>query len=129
MPKVGDKEFSYDAEGLAQAEAVAEQTGEPIIRTDSANELPTYDAGGRVQNIQGYGEGGKVEKAEHPFTKRYRESKEKDIKRAAKGIVSGKYKNMDITNIVRDVASKKESTKRMDKAAKEADKRYKKKNK
>tara|TARA_R100000808_G_scaffold17746_1_gene39119 strand:- start:2609 stop:2995 length:387 start_codon:yes stop_codon:yes gene_type:complete len=65
MPKVGDKEYTYDAEGQAAAKKESMKTGEPVIQT--------YDAGGRVKKIQGittdaaspqymsgYAEGGKV---------------------------------------------------------------------
>ena len=48
MPKVGDKSFPYTPEGMAQAETEAEITGEEVI--------PTYDAGGRTERIQGYGD-------------------------------------------------------------------------
>jgi hypothetical protein len=48
MPKVGDKSFPYTQEGMAQAETEAEITGEEVI--------PTYDAGGRTERIQGYGD-------------------------------------------------------------------------
>ena len=83
MPKVGDKQFTYDEEGLRAAEIAAELTGEPIIDTESQEEvpvkeapvvpeelaktqgepvIPSYDAGGRVKRIMGYGDGGKVTK-------------------------------------------------------------------
>ena len=48
MPKVGDKSFPYTPKGMAQAETEAEITGEEVI--------PTYDAGGRTERIQGYGD-------------------------------------------------------------------------
>jgi hypothetical protein len=54
MPTIGNKEFAYTPEGIAQAEAYAKQIGEETI--------PSYDAGGRVKRIMGYGEGGKVKK-------------------------------------------------------------------
>ena len=44
MPGVGDKKYPYTKEGIAAAEAQAEVTGEEVI--------PTYDAGGRVENYQ-----------------------------------------------------------------------------
>jgi hypothetical protein len=53
MPKVGSKEFAYTPEGEEMAEDYAMDTGQEV-------EYPTYDAGGRVEKIQGYGEGGKV---------------------------------------------------------------------
>ena len=54
MPKVGDKKFAYTEEGMDAAEDYAVETGQEVI--------PTYDAGGRVKRIQGYGDGGKVKK-------------------------------------------------------------------
>ena len=48
MPKVGIEQFPYTLEGEASAEEYAEETGQEVI--------PTYDAGGRTQNIKGYGE-------------------------------------------------------------------------
>ena len=48
MPKVGDKHFAYTPEGKQAAKDYAMETGEQAI--------PTYDAGGRVQNIKGYGD-------------------------------------------------------------------------
>jgi hypothetical protein len=48
MPKVGDKEFAYTPEGEAAAEDYAIETGQEVI--------PSYDAGGRVRRIEGYGE-------------------------------------------------------------------------
>jgi hypothetical protein len=82
MPKVGDKKFAYDEAGRKAAEIQSELTGEPVIDTEGAQEevapvspapvpeqvgteepiIPSYDAGGRVQRIMGYGEGGKVKK-------------------------------------------------------------------
>ena len=58
MPVVKDEEGNiqekpYTAEGIAAAEAISERSGEPVIRT--------YDAGGRVQKIMGYGKGGAVD--------------------------------------------------------------------
>ena len=53
MPKVGNKEFAYTPAGEAAAEDFAMETGQDVI--------PSYDAGGRVERIQGYDEGGKVE--------------------------------------------------------------------
>ena len=54
MPKVGNKEFAYTPEGEAAAEDYAIETGQNVI--------PSYDAGGRVERIQGYGKGGEVTK-------------------------------------------------------------------
>ena len=81
MPKVGDKQFTYDEAGRKAAEIESELTGEPVINTEGAQEevpvlpapgpepvgteepiIPSYDAGGRVQRIMGYGKGGKVSK-------------------------------------------------------------------
>ena len=47
MPKVGNKKFAYDKKGIAKAKEYAKETGQDI---------PTYDAGGRVEKIQGYGD-------------------------------------------------------------------------
>jgi len=58
MPKVGDKNFPYTQAGKAAAKKHAMETGQDVI--------PTYDAGGRVQRIQGYNEGGKVEEVKGP---------------------------------------------------------------
>jgi hypothetical protein len=82
MAQVGDKKFAYDKAGLKAAEIESELTGEPIIYTEGVQEeeapvlpapgpepvgteepiIPSYDAGGRVQRIMGYGDGGKVKK-------------------------------------------------------------------
>ena len=51
MPKVGDKKFAYTEEGMDAAEDYAMETGQEVI--------PTYDAGGRVERIQGYGDEGR----------------------------------------------------------------------
>ena len=54
MPKTVDpitgevKHFDYSQEGKMEAEQHADKSGAEVI--------PTYDAGGRVQNIEGYGE-------------------------------------------------------------------------
>ena len=54
-PETGEmEEFDYTPEGMAKAEVRAEQVGEEVI--------PSYDAGGRVKRIMGYGKGGKVKK-------------------------------------------------------------------
>ena len=58
MPKVGDKEFAYTPEGEALAEEYAQETGKDVI--------PTYDAGGRVERMQGYAYGGIVDKSVNP---------------------------------------------------------------
>ena len=54
MPKVGNKEFAYTEAGMTEAKKHAEKIGEDI---------PTYNAGGRVKKIQGYGDGGEVKRA------------------------------------------------------------------
>ena len=54
MPKVGGEKFAYDEQGMEEAQEYAEETGQDVI--------PTYDAGGRVERIQGYEKGGKVSK-------------------------------------------------------------------
>jgi hypothetical protein len=52
MPKVGGEKFAYDEQGMEEAQEYAQETGQDII--------PSYDAGGRVERIQGYGVGGEV---------------------------------------------------------------------
>ena len=52
MPKVGNRKFAYTPEGEEAAEDFAMETGQNVISS--------YDAGGRVEKIQGYGKGGKV---------------------------------------------------------------------
>ena len=52
MPKVGGEKFAYDEQGMEEAQEYAQETGQDVI--------PTYDAGGRVERIQGYATGGKV---------------------------------------------------------------------
>ena len=121
--------------------------GEYVIKKDSAQklgyknlekmnatgDLPTYDAGGRVQNIKGYGDGGKVTYLEvepgkfekqHHFSKQVELSRERDIKNQAKGIASGKYKNLDITNITKSVEAKEREAVRQHKVSKELDRIY-----
>ena len=161
MPKTVDpttgeiKHFDYSEEGKQKAEKYASETGAEVI--------PTYDAGGRVQNIKGYGdesmlpepngamsdeeavkylnplatakEGGKVKKyiksesgkyeEEHPFAKSVRKSREKDIKSQAKGIVSGKHENLDVTDIVKEVKAKEKENIKTHKRAMQKDKSYK----
>jgi hypothetical protein len=90
MPKVGTRHFPYTPEGIAEANAYSEQVGLPVIAEDNIPEggdslmgvsdtlestlpfmspeevghedIPSYDAGGRVKIIEGYGDGGKVKK-------------------------------------------------------------------
>ena len=47
MPKVGGEKFAYDKQGMEEAQEYAQETGQDVI--------PTYDAGGRVKKIKGYG--------------------------------------------------------------------------
>ena len=54
MPKVGNQVFAYTPEGEEAAEDYAIETGQNVI--------PSYDAGGRVERIQGYAYGGIVDK-------------------------------------------------------------------
>ena len=61
MPKVGDKEFDYTPEGVAEARRESEATGIPM--SDGAKRSVTeYAGGGKVgyDSIGGYKEGGKV---------------------------------------------------------------------
>ena len=137
-PETGEfKSFDYDTEGRMEAEEYAEDTGAEII--------PTYDAGGRVQSIEGYGHGGPVEnmqeykeggkvtylevepgkfEKQHHFSKQVELSRERDIKNQAKGIASGKYKNLDITNITKSVEAKEREAVRQHKVSKELDRIY-----
>jgi|TARA_R110000868_G_scaffold316959_1_gene577818 hypothetical protein len=46
MPKVGNKEFNYDAKGMAQAKAAAKKSGKPM--------QSAYKHGGKVK-IRGTG--------------------------------------------------------------------------
>ena len=100
MPNVGGKKFPYDAEGMAAAEAQAENTGQEVVMSDDAMQaepqveeqtgaIPSYDAGGRVQKIQGYGKGGRVQPPKGRLKRddiekgnfeRYQEMKEKEWK-------------------------------------------------
>ena len=73
MPKVGDKEFSYDAAGMAAAKKESEMTGIPMknamersmteyagggkIGFDSIGRMPSYGHGGKTKM---YGHGGKA---------------------------------------------------------------------
>tara|TARA_R100001594_G_scaffold27455_1_gene52244 strand:+ start:244 stop:795 length:552 start_codon:yes stop_codon:yes gene_type:complete len=174
MPKVGDKNFAYTPEGKQAAEDYAMETNQEVI--------PTYDAGGRVQNIKGYGEapvgasmlpepngemtdeqavkylnpqayakeGGKITNPITSRSKRYNKkgrevkyievdgkleeqsrdskqvekSRERDIKNQAKGIVSGKYKNLDVTNITKSVEDKNREVVKTHKMSKKADEDY-----
>ena len=64
MPKVGDKEFAYTPEGIAEAEAYAESAGIPMSNAMERSE--SYQLGGAVQpptapSMPQYKEGGKVE--------------------------------------------------------------------
>ena len=104
--------------------------------------IPTYDAGGRVQNIQGYGDGGKISKEEdtttyyksdgkwekqHHFSKQQELSRERDIKKTARSIVGKPPKaTKNITDVVKMVEAKEREAKRTHKHMKEIDKRDKK---
>ena len=127
MPKgidrtTGEKiNYDYTDEGMDEFQAAV----------DEGSVMPSYDAGGRVERIQGYGKGGEVKrggqkedkvtiyhasgkgyKKESPFVKCRRESREEGIKYKAKGIASGKFKNLDITDIVKDVEFKTKEARR-----------------
>ena len=73
MPNVGGKKFPYTAEGMSGAEAQAENTWQEVVMEEQimreqgeapgaveTGEIPSYDAGGRVERIQGYGLGGLI---------------------------------------------------------------------
>ena len=97
MPVVKDEEGNiqekpYTAEGIAAAEAISERSGEPVIRT--------YDAGGRVQKIMGYGKGGPNRAKKKVFSEEGRQHKEKKAQekqrkaepKAPKGRTKSKFK-------------------------------------
>mgnify|MGYP003140034532 CR=1 FL=1 len=122
MPKVGDKNFPYTQAGKAAAKEHAMETGQDII--------PTYDAGGRVQRIQGYNEGGKV-KDTPPFKNRtYQMRKDWDenirvdkepIERKQKSAIRKQTKAERIAGTVKksNEKLKKESKKRLEKQKKQ----------
>ena len=69
MPKVGDKEFAYTPEGVAEARRESAATGIPV--SDGAKRSVTeYAGGGKVgyDSIGGYKEGGKVKFKGKPTT-------------------------------------------------------------
>jgi hypothetical protein len=47
MPKVGNKEFTYDAKGKAAAKKAAAKTGQPIEK------MAGYKNGGKVKDARG----------------------------------------------------------------------------
>jgi len=56
MPKVGNKNYPYTAEGIAEAKAAAAESGEKMDLAPGGS----YDAGGRVKKMPGYYGGGLV---------------------------------------------------------------------
>ena len=56
MPKVGDKEFAYTPEGITEAKAEAEATGEAMEIIDAASRTESYHIGGLVPGQPGFGE-------------------------------------------------------------------------
>ena len=56
MPRVGDKDFAYTSEGIAEAESYAEATGQ-VVEHDAMNRSQRYFYGGKVEK---YKKGGKV---------------------------------------------------------------------
>jgi hypothetical protein len=63
MPKVGEEEFEYTPEGIAEAKAKSLETGIPMSNAQERSE--TYQLGGKVQpptapSMPQYDEGGKV---------------------------------------------------------------------
>ena len=123
MPKVGDKNFPYTQAGKAAAKEHAMETGQDVI--------PTYDAGGRVQRIQGYNEGGKV-KDTPPFKNRtYQMRKDwrdenirvdkEPIERKQKSAIRKQTKAEKIDSTVKksNEKLKKESKKRLEKQKKQ----------
>ena len=64
MPKVGEVEFDYTPEGIAEAEDYSRATGLPMSNAMERS-VQTYIHGGMVQQPQemtGYNKGGKVKK-------------------------------------------------------------------
>ena len=61
MPKVGDKEFDYTPEGVAEAKQYSADTGIPMTNAMDRN-IKEYAGGGKVgyDSIGRYNEGGKV---------------------------------------------------------------------
>ena len=60
MPKVGDKEFSYDSKGIKEAAKESMETGIPISN-GAQRSVQTYAGGGKTgYNIPMYKEGGKT---------------------------------------------------------------------
>ena len=47
MPKVGDKEFSYDAAGMAAAKQASEMTGIPM-KNAMERSMTEYAGGGKI---------------------------------------------------------------------------------
>mgnify|MGYP003137564011 CR=1 FL=1 len=61
MPKVGNKEFAYTPEGIAEAEAYSEASGIPVSNAMERSQMYFY--GGKVEKpITRYKKGGKVYK-------------------------------------------------------------------
>ena len=58
MPKVGDREFAYTPEGIAEAKSYAEATGQ-MVENDAMYRSQRYYEGGKVEK---YKKGGKVKK-------------------------------------------------------------------
>jgi hypothetical protein len=62
MPKVGERQFAYTPEGIAEAESYSDATGLPMSNAMERS-VQTYLGGGRVTNpTVGYKKGGKVKK-------------------------------------------------------------------
>ena len=57
MPRVGDRDFAYTPEGIAEAEAYSEATDIPI--SNAMERSQRYFYGGKVEK---YKKGGKVKK-------------------------------------------------------------------
>jgi hypothetical protein len=57
MPKVGEEEFDYTPEGIAEAKAESLRTGQPMISTDARSRTEMYALGGKVDE---YKHGGKT---------------------------------------------------------------------
>ena len=52
MPKVGNKEFDYTPEGIAEAEAYSEATGIPTLNAQDRS-VQTFFNGGPVEKLGG----------------------------------------------------------------------------
>jgi hypothetical protein len=115
-------------------EVDARNREEAIMSKD--NEIPKYDAGARIKNIKGYGDGGEISSEkeevryyqddkgkfskEYPHVKSERKSQEDKIDKMAKKLLSGEklggeWTTPDVRHIVRMVESKEKRAKKLQK--------------